>query len=88
MFMPRISEFYGIIIEMYWSDHNPPHFHAKYGEYRIEIDIRTLGTLRGSLPPKAMALVVEWATLHQHELLEQWNRARNHEALEKIKPLL
>ncbi len=86
--MPRISEFYGIIIEMYWSDHNPPHFHAKYGEHRVEIDIQTFGVLRGSLPPKAMALVVEWATLHQQALLEQWNRARNHEVLEKIEPLL
>ena len=53
--MPRISEFYGIVIEMYWSDHNPPHFHAKYAEHRAEIDIRTLGTLRGRLPAKAMA---------------------------------
>lgn len=44
--MPRISEFYGIVIEMYWSDHNPPHFHAKYAEHRAEIDIRTLGTAR------------------------------------------
>jgi len=86
--MPRISEFYGIIIEMYWSDHNPPHFHAKYGEYRSEIEIRTLGILRGRLPAKATALVIEWAALHQAELLAQWERARNHEPLEKIEPLL
>jgi hypothetical protein len=86
--MPRISEFYGIIIELYWSDHNPPHFHAKYGEHRVEIEIRTLGTLRGRLPPKAMALVVEWAASHQDELLTQWGRARNHEPLERIEPLL
>ncbi len=57
--MPRISEFYGIIIEMYWSDHNPPHFHAKYGEHRAEIDIRTLNVLRGRLPTKAIGLVDE-----------------------------
>jgi hypothetical protein len=79
--MPRICEFYGIIVEMYWSDHNPPHFHAKYGEHRIEIDIRTLGILRGRLPSKAMALVTEWAILHQDEL-------RSHQPLEKIEPLL
>ena len=54
--MPRISEFYGIVIEMYWSDHNPPHFHAKYAEHRAEIDIQSLGVLRGRLPAKAMAL--------------------------------
>ena len=85
--MPRISEFYGIIIEMYWSDHNPPHFHARYGEHRTEIDIHSLGILQGKLPPKAMSLVAEWATLHQSELLAQWERARNHEPLEKIEPL-
>ncbi len=86
--MPRISEFYGIIIEMYWSDHNPPHFHAKYGEHRAEIEIRTLGIIKGRLPAKATALVVEWGSLHQEELLERWERARGHEPLEKIEPLL
>ncbi|MEX0611540.1 MAG: DUF4160 domain-containing protein [Pirellulales bacterium] len=86
--MPRISEFYGIIIEMYWSDHNPPHFHAKYAEHRAEIDIRTLGILRGRLPAKAAGLVTEWASLHQDELLAQWERARNHEPLDRIEPLL
>jgi hypothetical protein len=86
--MPRISEFYGIIIEMYWSDHNPPHFHAKYGEHRAEIDIRTLGVLKGRLPAKAMALVVEWASLHQDELLKRWELARQHKPFEKIEPLL
>jgi hypothetical protein len=56
--MLRISEFYGIVIEMYWSDHNPPHFHAKYGEHHAEIEIRTLGILRGRLPAKALNLVM------------------------------
>jgi hypothetical protein len=83
--MPRISEFYGIIIEMYWSDHNPPHFHAKYGEHRAEIEIRTLGILKGRLPAKATGLVVEWTSLHQ---VERWERARQHQSLEKIDPLL
>jgi hypothetical protein len=85
--MPRISEFYGIVIEMYWSDHNPPHFHAKYAEHKAEIDIRTLDVLRGRLPNKAIGLVNEWAELHRDELLTQWARARNHEPLEKIEPL-
>jgi hypothetical protein len=85
--MPRISEFYGIIIEMYWSDHNPPHFHAKYAEHRAEIDIRTLDILRGRLPPKATGLVNEWAELHRNELLAQWERARSHQPLERIEPL-
>jgi len=86
--MPRISEFYGIIIEMYWSDHNPPHFHAKYGEHKAEIDIRTLGILRGRLPAKAMRLVIEWAALHQDELLARWEQARSHQPLERIEPLV
>lgn len=86
--MPRLSEFYGIIIEMYWSDHNPPHFHAKYGDHKVEIDIQTLAILQGRLPPKATSLVLEWATLHQAELMERWASARNHEPLEKIEPLL
>ncbi len=67
--MPRLSEFYGIIIEMYGDDHNPPHFHAKYGGERAEFDIHTLGVLAGRLPPKAHSLVVEWATSHRSELL-------------------
>ena len=84
---PRISEFYGIVVEMYWSDHNPPHFHAKYAEHHAEIDIQTLGVMRGRLPPKAIGMVTEWAALHQDELLTQWDRARAHQPLEKIEPL-
>ena len=86
--MPRISEFYGIVIEMYWSDHNPPHFHASYAEHEAEIEIRTLGIIGGSLPAKARALVIEWAAMHQQELVERWEDARNHDPLEKIEPLL
>lgn len=85
--MPRICEFYGIIIEMYWRDHNPPHFHARYGEYRTEIDIRTLGVLRGRLPGKALALVIEWAASHQEELLARWREARNRLPIGRIEPL-
>ena len=85
--MPRISEFYGIVIEMYWSDHNPPHFHAKYGEHRAEFEIRNGDLLKGRLPSKAMALVVEWSTLHRDELLDRWNQARQHQPLERIEPL-
>lgn len=85
--MPRISEFYGIIVEMYWDDHNPPHFHAKYGAEKAEIEIRTLGLLTGRLPPKAHALLIEWAALHQGELLLRWESARLHQPLTKIAPL-
>ena len=85
--MPRISEFYGIIVEMYWNDHNPPHFHATYGGDKAEIEISTLGLLTGHLPPKAHALLIEWAALHQSELLARWESARLHLPLAKIAPL-
>lgn len=85
--MPRLSEFYGIVVEMYWSDHSPPHFHAKYGGRKAEIDIRSFGVIAGGLPPKAHSLVIEWAALHQAELLARWESAQRHEPLTKIAPL-
>lgn len=70
--MPVISSFYGILIKMYFGDHVPPHFHAEYGEFVAQISIRELGIVEGYLPPKALALVVEWASIHQKELMENW----------------
>lgn len=58
--MPEISCFFDIIISMFFDEHNPPHFHARYGNQRIAIDIRTLQVMNGSLPPRALGLVVEW----------------------------
>ena len=85
--MPEISRFYGIIIRMYFNDHNPPHFHAVYGGREAVIDINTLAVIAGRLPPRAMGLVVEWASLHREELLADWQRARASEPLERIAPL-
>jgi hypothetical protein len=85
--MPRISEFFGIIIAMYHNDHAPPHFHVKYAEHEAEIGIETLETLAGSLPRRAMSLVLEWAVLHRPELRENWERARRGEPLSSIAPL-
>jgi hypothetical protein len=85
--MPRISAFYGIVITMYFRDHPPPHFHARYGEHTAEITIATFEVLDGSLPPRALRLVIEWATQHQDELAANWDRARAHEALDGIDPL-
>jgi hypothetical protein len=85
--MPEISRFYGLVITMYWNDHEPPHFHVRYGEWRAEINIRTLALMRGSLPPRAMALAVEWTLQHQQDLLEQWNKARQQQPLQPIPPL-
>jgi hypothetical protein len=73
--MPEISRFYGIVIKIFFSDreHNPPHFHAIYGENVGEFDIRTLEMLDGYLPNKAKNLVIEWAKPFQQELLDIWN---------------
>ena len=63
--MPEISRFFGIVIKMFFDDHNPPHFHAEYGSDLALIDIRTLAVFSGRLPPRVTGLVIEWATLHQ-----------------------
>jgi hypothetical protein len=85
--MPEISRFYGIVIKMFFDDHNPPHFHALYGEYEVLIDIGSFAVFAGHLPPRALGLVIEWATLHQDELLNNWERAQAQEPLSKIEPL-
>ena len=73
--MPEISRFFGIVIKMFFDDHNPPHFHAEYSDSEALIDIRTLSVFAGRLPPRVMGLIVEWSTLHQQELLDDWGRA-------------
>jgi Domain of unknown function (DUF4160) len=85
--MPELSRFFGIIIRMFYSDHDPAHFHAIYGEHEALIEIETLLVFRGSLPRRALALVLEWAALHRHELRDDWQRARNGETLNEIEPL-
>lgn len=86
--MPEISRFYGIIISMYYDDHNPPHFHARYGGNRAAIEIPTLRVLVGKLPPRVLGLVVEWATQHQPELMRNWEATRNDSPPKRIQPLL
>jgi hypothetical protein len=85
--MPEISRFFGILIKMFFDDHNPPHFHAEYGTDLALIDIRNLSVFSGRLPPRVIGLVIEWATLHQQELLADWDRARAQQELLKIAPL-
>jgi hypothetical protein len=85
--MPEISRFFGIVIKMFFDDHNPPHFHAEYGDYTALIDIRNLSAFSGRLPPRVMGFVVEWATLHQQELIADWQRARAQQGLHRIPPL-
>jgi hypothetical protein len=85
--MPRLSEFYGIIIAMFYNDHAPPHFHAVYGEHEATINLRTFVILEGELPRRALRLVREWASLHQAELEGTWERARQGLPLDRIPPL-
>jgi len=86
--MPEISRFLGIKIFMYFNEHNPPHFHAVYNENRVAISIESLGVIDGKLPAKALGLVVEWAELHQEELMENWHRMRERGEFLKIEPLV
>ena len=85
--MPEISRFLGIIIAMYYKEHNPPHFHVRYNEYKATISINDLALLEGKLPPKVLGLVIEWASMYQKSLMEDWVLAENFEELKKIPPL-
>ena len=85
--MPRLSEFYGIAIYMYFADHNPPHFHAIYAEYEALIRIDDGMAIRGELPRTAARLVEQWRQLHQTELIANWELAQQPSALTSIEPL-
>jgi hypothetical protein len=85
--MPELSRFFGIIIAMYYNDHAPPHFHAKYGDDEATIRIDTGDVLEGLLSSRARRLIEEWRLLHQAELTDAWARARAREPLNKIPPL-
>jgi len=87
--MSTISMFYGIIIRLYFApgEHNPPHFHAFYGESKASVDIRTGEIIEGSLPPRQRKLVQAWAELHQEELLANWDLVMNGDLPFRIRPL-
>ena len=85
--MPEISRFLGIIIKMFFDDHNPPHFHAEYDGDVALIDIRNLSVFSGRLLPRVIGLVIEWVSVHQKELFVDWDRARAQHELLKIAPL-
>ncbi len=82
--MPEISRFLGIIISMYFDEHNPPHFHVQYNEYRATIEIKSLNISSGDLPARVRGLVEEWAELHRDELLSMWETKDFH----RIQPLV
>ncbi len=85
--MPEVSRFFGIVIHMYFDDHNPPHFHATYAGKEAQITIEPIVVLEGMLPGRATSMVIEWAALHQRELMENWYRLHNEQGIHKIAPL-
>ena len=84
--MPEISRFYGILIKMYFNEHNPPHFHAEYQGYKAIITIQK-GIVDGKMPKRALNLIFEWLDLHKEELLEVWNKIEKTGEFDKIEPL-
>lgn len=85
--MPTISRFFGILIKMYFDEHNPPHFHVYYNSYSASIAIETLELQAGKLPKRAYALVLEWASEHRQELMDNWILAQQGLPPVSIKPL-
>ena len=85
--MPEISRFYGIIIAMFFDDHNPPHFHARYSGEKVAIEIESLRIIEGHIAPRALGLVIEWAAQHKDELMNNWELAKNNRTPNKIEPL-
>ena len=84
--MPVVNRFFGIVVFMHWRDHAPPHFHAKYQDQEISIEIDT-GHVTGQMGTKAVTLIQEWRQLHRIELLENWSLAENKRSLHHIAPL-
>jgi len=85
--MPEVSRFYGIVIQIYYGDHSPPHFHALYAGDVAKIAIETLQIIDGTLPKRALGLVLDWASAHLPELHAAFERAAALEAPGKIAPL-
>ena len=86
--MPAISRFLGIVIAMYYKEHNPPNFHAKYNEYKAVFTIEDLKMSEGDLPKRVVSLVLEWAFLHRDELMENWKLSEEGKPLNNIEPLV
>lgn len=85
--MPEIARFFGIVIAIYYKEHNPPHFHAKYGDQTAVFSIADLALIEGQLPKRVISLVLEWAFEHRDELMEDWRLAQANKPLRRIEPL-
>ena len=86
--MPEISLFYGIRITMYYSDHNPPHFHAEYAEQKALIDIQEGAVIKGRLPNRQLKFVLAWCEIHKDELMQNWELSKDNKPLNRINPLM
>ena len=86
--MPEICRFLGIVIAMYYNDHNPPHFHVRYEEFRAVLGIEPLELREGNLPPRVLGLVMEWAEMHQAELMGNWTSLAAEGKFRRIAPLV
>jgi hypothetical protein len=84
--MPEISRFLGIVIGIFYSEHGVAHFHAVYGEHEVSVEVES-GKIHGQFPARALRLVLEWASLHREELMENWQLARQGQPLRSIAPL-
>jgi hypothetical protein len=82
--MPTIAIFYGIVIQMYWRDHNPPHLHALYQGFEALIAIETGAVIGGHLPTRALRLVREWIEIRRPALMENWQRGRQRVPFERV----
>jgi len=85
--VPDISRFFGIVIFMYYNDHEPPHVHARYGDAEIRVDLRSCEVLSGQIPTRAQQRVVDWIELNRSSLLDSWMLAGARKPLPRIEPL-
>ena len=86
--MPEISLFYGIRITMYWNEHNPPHFHVEYADYKATVLIQESVVNRGYLPSKQLKLVLAWCEIHKDDLMQNWELSRQSKPMKSIDPLV
>lgn len=86
--MLEISLFYGIKVTMNWDEHNPPHFHVEYAEYKASVSILECVVIKGAIPNRQLKMVLAWAVIHQDELMQNWELARAQKPLNRINPLI
>jgi hypothetical protein len=82
--VPTIATFYGIIVQMYWREHGPPHLHAYYQGFEALIAIETGKVIGGALPPNALRIVAQWVLLRRAQLMDNWERGRRREAFQRV----